>query len=452
MGLIHSERSGRSTVVLWLVTIAMAIQVGLNGWTQPFHNWDEIPYVFLTAHHHCNAAAKDDLYQTLQERVPAIRDDLAAELNADDPDYGSRAYKDTAYFCSNLPFYSSKRFYIGCLRLLNRLLHDPLLTVRLSSILPSLALFLLMAAVIVRQLPGGLPAAIVLLAVCLILTDQLARLSTPDALASLCSSAAVLLLLQGRQRLLRQVSHRSNRTPLLLLASAALMAAAISTRINLTILLLAGGVILVAGPRSSSRPQQVHSPGEGLQVKHRMRIWTALTMSLGIAGAGMITVLYHNLVKEWPDSYSFQTMWLFLLSIGFGPGLPAATIHDISWTEMAAQWPQIWNQMDLIRDQYGEALMDGIAQITGFTLAVTTSALVQLQIRRDRQLLVVLAISSWLRWAILGFVAAYLLQLLVFPNSDLHMVAPYVLAMILAAAHPAATPLQRQTIKGYVSD
>jgi len=447
MGLNRSARSGRSTVVMWMVTIAMAIQVWMNGWTQPLHNWDEIPYVFLTAHQHCNAAAKDDLYQTLQERVPAIRDDLAAELSADEPDYGSRAYKDTAYFCSNLPFYSSKRFYIGGLRCLNRLIHDPLLTVRLGSILPSLALFLLMAGVIVRQLPGGMPAGLVSLAMSLILTDELARLSTPDALASFCSSASFLLLLQGRQQVLHGANERSERTAIRLLASATLMAAAISTRVNLLILLLAGAVILVAGPRSSGRPQERHPPEIGVPFRHRFRIWTAVTMGLGIAGAGLIAVLYHDLVKGWPDSYSFQTMWLFLLSIGFGPGLPAATIHDISWTEMAGRWPQIWDQVDPIREQYGEALMNGGAQITGFTLALITSAMVHLQIRRDRQLMVVLAISDWLGWGILGFSAAYLLQLLVFPNSDLRMVAPYVFAMILVAAHPAAPPRQREALK-----
>jgi hypothetical protein len=437
MGLSRSARSGRSTLVLGMVTMAMAIQLWMDGWSLPFHNWDEIPYVFLTAHQHCNAAAKDDLYQMLQNQVPAIRDDLAEELAADEPDYGTRAYKDTSYFCSNLPFYSSKRFYIGFLRSLNRLIHDPLLTVRLSSIIPSLALFLMMAGVIVKQRPGGMPAGLVLLAVSLFLTDELARLSTPDALASFCSSAAFLILLQARQQLLEQARGRSSRTPILMLASAGLMAAAVSTRINLIILLLAGGAILAAGPRSFERPMDRQSPEDRGRTKLLIRTWTGLTMGLGIAGAGLITVLYHNLIKEWPDSYSFQTMWLFLLSIGFGPGLPAATIHDISWTGMAGLWPQIWAQMDLIREQYVEALMGGGAQITGLGLAVSTSALVHLQIRRDRQLVVVLAISNWLRWTLLGFSAAYLLQLLLFPNSDLRMVAPYILAMTLAAAYPA---------------
>ncbi|MHA6203719.1 hypothetical protein ACXU4B_04745 [Dyella soli] len=186
----HRQRSGSrlAGLLMVLLTACAVVVVGLK---KPDNNWDEIGYVAvaLSAEGHRGADLNEATYGSLRDAV-----DAATFAQLIQGDYRATVFRDPVSLQQQLPFYSIRVLYMQSLRLVHALGFDyPRATHIVSASFAALSVLLL--ALLAGRL--GAPIwALPFVAVAGGLFD-VARLSTPDAMACFFSLWAIHALLRN---------------------------------------------------------------------------------------------------------------------------------------------------------------------------------------------------------------------------------------------------------------
>ena len=175
-----------SELILFLIHITLTIIVIFYSFSKPSHNFDEIPYTFLFANNECSEVNYLNHTNYMETNNSTIKDRNTQIRKSEVNNFRKKYITDSKYFCSILPMYSSKKFYIILGRGLNLFLDDPLFSIRLISIISSsLWFFLLGLKFIINTPKKNIIIKLITLFALFKISISLAILSTPDALAIL---------------------------------------------------------------------------------------------------------------------------------------------------------------------------------------------------------------------------------------------------------------------------
>jgi len=162
------------------------------GYFKPLYNWDMIAYVASAFHMDglSGQQLSDATYDLVRKEVGEERFNPLIE-----GDYRSAVYKDPGSLEQQLPFYTPRVFYIGAMRFLGNLGVDYAESSYLVSSLFSAASVFLVALILKQFSVSVYMLPLVVLFSGLV---QLARYSTPDALACFFTLTAFYMLISGR--------------------------------------------------------------------------------------------------------------------------------------------------------------------------------------------------------------------------------------------------------------
>ncbi len=303
----------------------------------PYHNWDEVPYLYLSAHTSCAQSEQIRFYRDLKGILPgqvyegAVRGDLYATLVTTDHDY----------FCSNLRFYTSRHLYIRGLRRLRAISGDPMRAVRSLSILPAALGCGLLSFQIFGAKGLWRPGRALLLLQTVWIFCLLGQLSTPDA-------AGIFFLAVGTALVTGSLARRpvgKGMLQAIALGSAFTLATAIRPTTSFTALALAGALFV--------------SPGSGRQR------WLALPVATGVlTGLGLDRAMQGSFAGL-SDHLNHLTLWVFtftdLLKPPFhaaGPLSDGLALHRLeAWIHAGRFAKRIW-------ETYSETLPTVLLQIS----------------------------------------------------------------------------------------
>ena len=161
---------------------------------EPFYNWDLIPYVAIAHGSDDPALRQQQTLRSIEQQVPAQHHAILLAGN----DYRQQVASDPEVLTQQLPFYRVKPLYPALLGVLQRAGIDPVPASLWLSRAAYLAVALLLAAWLLRLFPPLAALALGLLLLTQPWLINLARYSTPDALALLLLLAGMLLLLERR--------------------------------------------------------------------------------------------------------------------------------------------------------------------------------------------------------------------------------------------------------------
>lgn len=176
---IDRTKAIRSSIRLpeLILTAATALIVLFFGLTKPSNNWDIIGYVAvaLSAEGHRGADLNKATYDSLRNKVDASTFDQLTR-----GDYRETVFRDPSSLAQQLPFYRIRVAYIGSMRMVHAIgLDYPESTYVVSAVFAALSVVLL--ALVAGEI--GAPVAAVPLVVAFSGFVDIARLSTPDAMA-----------------------------------------------------------------------------------------------------------------------------------------------------------------------------------------------------------------------------------------------------------------------------
>lgn len=175
---------------LILVAI-MALIVLAFGVKKPSYNWDMIGYVAaaLSAEGYQGASLNKATYDSVRSEVgPHTFDQLTQD------DYRETVFRDPASLAQQLPFYRIRPLYVGLIRVVHAMgLEYPKSTYVVSAIFAALSVVLL--AFVAREI--GAPVIAVPLVVLFSGFIDIARLSTPDAMACFFALLTIYALIRG---------------------------------------------------------------------------------------------------------------------------------------------------------------------------------------------------------------------------------------------------------------
>jgi hypothetical protein len=384
--------------------LVIGVHVFLSGFFYACHNWDEIPYVFLSTHDHCNRSLQLEHYRYLESRVPDFHVENNQLRFSAEPSYRKRALLDYEYFCSNLPFYTVKKLYVALLRLPVLFGADSLLTVRQMSAWPGLLWYIILGIVVIRALPGGVVAKVASLLLLGKIGEVLACLSSPDALACFLIAAAVVsVLLVVRKTQGNGLSDLGfNR---LVVLSGVLAGLSALVRANLAVVVLVFACSLF------------------LLVRRRV-----VFLFLGSACLSFLLLvrLLPDLLSGYPDSYSHLTLLMFHAGGLFGPsGDPAADIRSIDVTEVVGSLSQYKPNLSQIFRALASSVILGAQQMIACLAVIWLSAMSLSRSSSDRLTIhFFIPKNLWLISLLASF--GYLFQVSVFPLAEARMIAPYI--------------------------
>jgi len=175
---------------LILVAI-MALIVLAFGVKKPSYNWDMIGYVAaaLSAEGCQGASLNKATYDSVRSEVgPHTFDQLTQD------NYRETVFRDPASLAQQLPFYRIRPLYVGLIRVVHAMgLEYPKSTYVVSAIFAALSVVLL--AFVAREI--GAPVIAVALVVLFSGFIDIARLSTPDAMACFFALLTIYALIRG---------------------------------------------------------------------------------------------------------------------------------------------------------------------------------------------------------------------------------------------------------------
>lgn len=206
---------------------------------RPLHNWDEIPYTYLGSNNECSSKLHSAHYQYLEERIPALRNENSELLKSNKPSYRNRVLINYKYFCSNLPFYATKKVYIAFLRWLTTFTGDTLTSVRIASAVPGLLWYVALGLIVLAWLPGGVLAKAPILLILGQIGRSLAGLTTPDALSCLLITVSLAVILITSKWEQAKLINPVSITSLAILCAGVLAGLSIGIRSNMFIVVIA---------------------------------------------------------------------------------------------------------------------------------------------------------------------------------------------------------------------
>lgn len=161
----------------------------------PFHNFDEIPYSYLTSNVECNSEKYISHIKNMELNNKLIKVRNKKIMESDGENFRKTYISDPKYFCSSLPMYSSKKLYIILARSINKLIDNPLISLRLIATASSSIWFFLIGFNIVEYKKSNQNfLKIVPLLILYKFAKSIGIISTPDALATLLFSISIIFL------------------------------------------------------------------------------------------------------------------------------------------------------------------------------------------------------------------------------------------------------------------
>lgn len=173
-----------------ILTAIVALIVLAFGLKKPSYNWDMIGYVAvaLSADGYHGADLNKATYGSVRNQVSA---GTFAQLTQGD--YRETVFRDPSSLAQQLPFYRIRVLYVGVVRMVHAMGFDyPKSTYIVSAVFAALSVGLL--AFIAHEI--GAPVTAVPLVVAFSGFIDLARLSTPDAMACFCSLLTIYALIR----------------------------------------------------------------------------------------------------------------------------------------------------------------------------------------------------------------------------------------------------------------
>ncbi|MFN3630258.1 MAG: hypothetical protein ACK4XK_09460, partial [Casimicrobiaceae bacterium] len=178
------------------IVAALSLYLGIQ---RPYYNWDLIGYIAAVKSFDTADAAEIHVF-TFESVRRAVPDKAYSELTETDH-YRRTIAKDASALKEHLPFYQIRPVYNGLILAMHRLGMDMVVATNLISALSVVLALAVLWRFAYRSLPPLWTAAIPLLSVIFGVID-LARLSTPDALAFLFTITVAWLYWTGRHTLL----------------------------------------------------------------------------------------------------------------------------------------------------------------------------------------------------------------------------------------------------------
>lgn len=400
MLLLHSKKMRNA--ISWIAFVLIGFQVCFGGFFRPYHNWDEIPYTYLASRDACESQLHSAHYEYLEKKIPALLKENRQLRSSADQSYRRRALLDHGYFCSNLPFYTTKKLYIYAVRWLTRVSGDALDAVRLASGLPGLIWYTVLGVTILLRMPGGALGRLIMLLLLGRIGTEIAKLSTPDALGCLMIAISTVVMLLGAR-------HAQGKMYKIWLPSLAAVTAgilgglSIAARSNLAIVVIVFGCSI-------------------LPFAKRNLVFTYL--GIAFASFGIFSKLLSGLLAGYPDSYSHLTLLMFHSGGMFGPsGDPFADIRPVSISEVPFA-----NLLALFKSS-AKAAVAGLKQILGYMLITFFSSYSFCRLNKNEATANFLVSNGFCLIAILA-TFGYLAQVSLFPLTDIRMIAPYITAAI----------------------
>ncbi|WP_233843586.1 hypothetical protein [Dyella sp. 2HG41-7] len=173
-----------------LLTAVTALIVLFFGWKKPTNNWDLIGYV-ATAYSADGYRGADLNKMTYDSVRNAVDANTFAQLTQGD--YRETVFRDPTSLAQQLPFYRIRVLYVGLIRMIHALgLNYPESTYAISAVFAALSVVLL--ALVAHNI--GAPIAAVPLVVAFTGFVDIARLSTPDAMACFFSMLTIYMLIR----------------------------------------------------------------------------------------------------------------------------------------------------------------------------------------------------------------------------------------------------------------
>lgn len=228
----------------------MIVLIGAVRLHTPFWNWDMLPYMAASAELEgaSPGQAHDQAYSDAARHVPTI---TYAQLVDSTNAYRAAMLTDTTAFADQLPFYWIKPLYIASVWSIWKC-GIPLTR---ATVWPSFICFLVLAFALFelmsREVPTHVAAAVAALFAALPCVNEIAGLSTPDALSASLVLLAVLLLTGaegpalGIVLLALSIAARADNAIVAVLLLVAQPWYAVRARLRI-IVLLGGALLLVA--------------------------------------------------------------------------------------------------------------------------------------------------------------------------------------------------------------
>lgn len=189
----------RQHVPYLLLTALCAVYVGLSGFLHPINNWDLIGYI-ASALRNSGMSGAELHVATYAELRRSLPPDQFAELTEQGA-YFSGVYRDPEALKQHLPFYRIRPLYVLLVQGLAAITQSLTLAIYVISAVSAAGLCLLTGWLLRQSMPvvpwivAGAGLVVVLSLGSVV---QLARLSTPDALFSLCALAALASFYRAR--------------------------------------------------------------------------------------------------------------------------------------------------------------------------------------------------------------------------------------------------------------
>ncbi len=177
----------------FLIIIATAIGILVYGIMAPEHNWDMVAYV-ATAYHKDGYRGSDLTRETYGEIKKQVSNKVFSKLVTGE--YRETVFRDPSSLEQQIPFYSIRFGYIELIRLFKHFgLSYTKATYVISAIFASLSVLVLGLIILETTVPIGiLPFVVGLTGY-----EEIARLSTPDAMACFFSLMAIYSLIRKRK-------------------------------------------------------------------------------------------------------------------------------------------------------------------------------------------------------------------------------------------------------------
>ena len=177
-------------IVLFFLTFLVIFKSIFN----PLHNFDEIPYSYLTTNVECTSERyiSHIKYMELNNQINERNKKIMGSYGEN---FRKTYISDPKYFCSSLPMYSSKKLYIILARAINKIIDDPLISLRVIATATSSIWFFLIGFKILEYKKSDQNFfKIVPLLIIYKMAKSIGIISSPDALATLFFSISIIFL------------------------------------------------------------------------------------------------------------------------------------------------------------------------------------------------------------------------------------------------------------------
>lgn len=401
----------------WIVFTFFGIAICLSGLVFPAHNWDEIPYTYLGSNNECNVKLHGEHYQYLEQRIPELRNENSKLLKSSVLSFRKRTLTDHKYFCSILPFYTTKKIYIAFIRKVVEFTNDTLSAVRILSVLPGLLWYVVLGLVVLFRMPGGAFAKSLGLIILGQMGSILAVLSTPDPLSCLLIALSSIVILLSSEwecgKLIRPLVAHS----LAIFISGVLAGFAIGIRSNMVIVV----IVLTCAI----------SP-------YVKRSLVASFVGSALFSYAIMFKTIPSLLAAYPDSYSHLTLLLFHSSGLFGFGNPLAEVKQVHILGVAANLKEYGPFIvNIVKSSLKTALMGFRELIFYISILFLTTASSSVRVGGTKGFVKFIVPNSfWIISCVVGF--GYIVQVVLFPLNGTRMIAPYISVIIVSVCLLAA--------------